>query len=63
LLMTTSEPVCSTSMPARSNEVLALRVESCSPGLLRLARHSASGDCGPLAGVLAAEPVHPSYSS
>jgi len=37
--------------------MLALRVESCSPGLLRLARHSASGACGPSAGLLAAEPV------
>jgi hypothetical protein len=26
--------------------MLAPHVESCSPGLLRLARHSASGDCG-----------------
>ena len=43
--------------------MLALRVESCSPGLLRLARLRASGDCGPSAGVLAAEPVQPSYSS
>jgi hypothetical protein len=31
---------------------LALQVESCSPGLLRLARRSASGDCGLSAGVL-----------
>jgi hypothetical protein len=44
------------------NEVLALHVESCSPELLRLARHSASGDCGLSAGVLAAGPVPPSYS-
>ena len=32
-------------------------LESCSPKLLRLARHSASGDCGLSAGVLAAGPV------
>src|SRR3989304_1528473 len=31
-------------------EVLALQVESCSPGLLRLARHRASGECGHSAG-------------
>jgi hypothetical protein len=43
--------------------VLALRVESCSPGLLRLERHSALGDCGPSAGVLAAEPVQRICSS
>ena len=42
---------------------LALHVESCSPGLLRLARHSALGGCGLSAGVLAAGPVQPSYSS
>ena len=50
------------SNPARHNEVLALRVESCSPGLLRLARQSASGDCGLSAGVLAAGPVQTFYS-
>src|SRR3989304_2920850 len=31
-------------------EVLALQVESFSPGLLRLARHRASGECGHSAG-------------
>jgi quercetin dioxygenase-like cupin family protein len=28
------------------NDVLALHIDSCSPELLRLVRHSASGDCG-----------------
>ena len=42
------------------NRMLAPQVESCSPGLLRLARQGASGDCGLSAGVLAAGPVtHP----
>ena len=43
--------------PARHDDVLALQLESCSPRLLRLARQSASGDCGLSAGVLAAGPV------
>ena len=47
---------------AHAKQVLALHVESCSPELLRLARPSASGDCGLSAGVLAAGPVSPSYS-
>ena len=34
----------------RRTRKLALQVESCSPGLLRLARRSASGDCGLSAG-------------
>ena len=39
--------------PGPRNETLTLRVESCSPRLLRLARRDASGDIGPSAGVLA----------
>ena len=42
---------------AAAQRKLALQVESCSPRLLRLARPSASGDCGLSAGVLAAGPV------
>jgi hypothetical protein len=50
--------VSSPNNPYRSaQQKLALQVESCSPRLLRLARPSASGDCGLSAGVLAAGPV------
>jgi hypothetical protein len=50
--------VPSPNNPYRSaQQKLALQVESCSPRLLRLARPSASGDCGLSAGVLAAGPV------
>src|SRR4029077_17821193 len=63
LLLMRNLPAAPCSRPARTNEVLAPHVESCSPGLLRLARRSASGDCGPSAGVLAAGPVRRFYSS
>jgi hypothetical protein len=57
----TTNPQCACSPRSRNARVplrkLALQVESCSPGLLRLARRSASGDCGLSAGVLVAGPV------
>ena len=57
--MTTSEP----TQRLLEQRELALQVESCSPRLLRLARHSALGGCGLSAGVLAAGPVPRVYSS
>ncbi len=46
-----------------AKRVLALQVESCSPRLIRLARQRALVAFGLSAGVLAAGPVQPVYSS